>query len=143
MGGCDAGVLFADVRNFAAMGETSTASDFAKQLNRFYAVAAEVLIRHDGLIDKLIGDEVMGLFLAGLAGPDYRRKTAGAAIDLAAATSELPVGVAANAGVAFVGNVGSGTVLDSTVPGNALIGPAARREAVFPAATPTRGQQRR
>ena len=60
------GVLFADVRNSTAMGERSTASDFAKQLNRFYAVAAEVLIRHDGLIDKLIGDEVMGLFLAGL-----------------------------------------------------------------------------
>ena len=75
----DIGVLFADVRNSTAMGETSTASDFAKQLNRFYAVATEVLIRHDGLIDKLMGDEVMGLFLAGLAGPDYRRKTARAA----------------------------------------------------------------
>jgi adenylate cyclase len=116
----DVGVVFADVRNSTAMGETSTASDFAKRLNRFYAVAAEVLIRHDGLIDKLIGDEVMGLFLAGLGGPDYRRKTARAAVDLAAATSELPVGVAANAGVAFVGNVGSGTVLDFTALGDAV-----------------------
>jgi adenylate cyclase len=116
----DVGVLFADVRNSTAMGETSTASDFAGQLNRFYAVAAQVLIRHDGLIDKLIGDEVMGLFVAGVAGPDYRRKTARAAIDLAAATSELPVGVAANAGVAFVGNVGSGTVLDFTALGDAV-----------------------
>jgi adenylate cyclase len=116
----DVGVLFADVRNSTAMGETSTASDFARQLNRFYAVAAEVLIRHDGLIDKLMGDEVMGLFLAGLTGPDYRRNTARAAIDLAAATSELPVGVAANAGVAFVGNVGSGTVLDFTALGDAV-----------------------
>ena len=113
-------MLFADVRNSTAMGETSTASDFARQLNRFYAVAAEVLIRHDGLIDKLIGDEVMGLFLADLAGPDYRRKTASAAIDLTAAASELPVGVAANAGVAFVGNVGSGTVLDFTALGDAV-----------------------
>jgi len=116
----DVGVLFADIRNSTAMGEMSTASDFARQLNRFYAIAAEVLIRYDGLIDKLIGDEVMGLFLAGLAGPDYRRKTARAAIDLAAATSELPVGVAANAGVAFVGNVGAGTVLDFTALGDAV-----------------------
>jgi adenylate cyclase len=116
----DVGVLFADIRNSTALGETSTASDFARQLNRFYAVATAVLIRHDGLIDKLIGDEVMGLFLAGLAGPDYRQKTARAAIDLAAATSELPVGVAANAGVAFVGNVGSGTVLDFTALGDAV-----------------------
>ena len=116
----DIGVLFADIRNSTSMGETSTASEFAEQLNRFYAIATEVLVRHDGLIDKLIGDEVMGLFVAGLAGPDYRSKAARAAIDLAAATSELPVGVAANAGVAFVGNVGSGTVLDFTALGDAV-----------------------
>jgi adenylate cyclase len=66
----DIGVLFADVRNSTSMGETSTASEFAEQLNQFYAVATAVLIRHDGLIDKLIGDEVMGLFVPGLAGPE-------------------------------------------------------------------------
>lgn len=116
----DIGVLFADIRDSTGMGETSTATDFARELNRFYAIATEVLIRHDALIDKLIGDEVMGLFLAGLAGPEYRDKTARAAIELAAATSELPVGVAANAGIAFVGNVGSGTVLDFTALGDAV-----------------------
>jgi adenylate cyclase len=72
------------------------------------------------VIDKLIGDEVMGLFVAGLAGPDYRGKTARAAVELAAAASDLPVGVAANAGVAFVGTVGSGTVLDFTALGDAV-----------------------
>jgi adenylate cyclase len=116
----DVGVLFADVRDSTGLGERSTATEFAEQLNRFYALATKVLIRHDALIDKLIGDEVMGLFLPGLAGPDYRGKTALAGIDLAAATSDLPVGVAANAGVAFVGNVGSGTVLDFTALGDAV-----------------------
>ena len=116
----DVAVLFADVRNSTSVGETSTASRFAEQINEFYARATDVLIRHDGLIDKLIGDEVMGLFLAGLAGPDYRRKAALAAIDLAAVTSDLTVGVAANAGVAFVGNVGSGAVLDFTALGDAV-----------------------
>ncbi len=116
----DVGVLFADVRDSTGMGERSTATEFAEQLNRFYALATKVLIRHDALIDKLIGDEVMGLFLSGLAGPDYRGKTALAAIDLAAAASDLPVGVGANAGVAFVGNVGSGTVLDFTALGDAV-----------------------
>jgi adenylate cyclase len=116
----DVGVLFADVRNSTAMGERFTATEFAGQLNRFYAVATRVLVQHDAVIDKLIGDEVMGLFLAGLAGPDYRSKAAQAAIELAAATSDLPVGVAANAGVAFVGNVGSGPVLDFTALGDAV-----------------------
>lgn len=116
----DIGVLFADVRNSTGLGEISTATQFAEQLNRFYALATRVLIRHDAVIDKLIGDEVMGLFLAGLAGPEYRRKTAEAAIDLAGAASGVPVGVAANAGVAFVGNVGSDSVLDFTALGDAV-----------------------
>jgi adenylate cyclase len=102
------------------MGEQSTATAFADRLNEFYATATEVLIRHDGLIDKLIGDEVMGLFIRGLSGPEYRRNTALAALDLAGAVADLPVGVAANAGIAFVGNVGSGSVMDFTALGDAV-----------------------
>jgi len=116
----DIGVVFADVRGSTSMGEQSTATEFAGRLNEFYAIATAVLIRHDGLIDKLIGDEVMGLFLRGLSGADYRRKAALAALELASAVGDLPVGVAVNAGIAFVGNVGSGTVLDFTALGDAV-----------------------
>ena len=116
----DIGVVFADVRGSTALGEQSTATAFADRLNRFYATATDVLIAHDGVIDKLIGDEVMALFVQGLAGEDYRRKAALAAIDLAAAIDDVPVGVAANAGVAFVGNVGAGTVMDFTALGDAV-----------------------
>ena len=73
-----------------AMAEGATASDFASVLNRFYATASDVLIRHDGLVDKLIGDEVMGLFVSGLAGTDYRRKAALAALDLATSVPDVP-----------------------------------------------------
>jgi adenylate cyclase len=116
----DVGVVFADVRGSTAMGEQSTATEFAARLNRFYETATDVLIHHDGLIDKLIGDEVMALFIRGFAGEEYRRKTALAALDLAAAVDDLSVGVAANAGIAFVGNVGSGTVMDFTALGDAV-----------------------
>ncbi|HML01286.1 MAG TPA: adenylate/guanylate cyclase domain-containing protein [Acidimicrobiales bacterium] len=116
----DIGVVFADVRASTALGEQSKATAFAGRLNKFYAAATKVLIRHDGLVDKLIGDEVMGLFIPGVAGPEYRRKTAIAALELASGVTELPLGVAANAGVAFVGNVGSGSVLDFTALGDAV-----------------------
>jgi adenylate cyclase len=116
----DVGVVFADVRSSTAMGEQSSPTAFADRLNEFYATATEVLIRHDGLIDKLIGDEVMGLFIRGLSGAEYRRNTALAALDLARAVADLPVGVAANAGIAFVGNVGSGSVMDFTALGDAV-----------------------
>lgn len=116
----DVGIVFADVRGSTQMGETATATEFAERLNRFYATATSVFVHHDGLVDKLIGDEVMALFISGLAGPDYRRKAALAAIDLAATVDEVPIGVAAHAGVAFVGNVGSGTVKDFTALGDAV-----------------------
>jgi adenylate cyclase len=116
----DVGVVFADVRGSTAMGEQATATEFASRLNEFYAVATRVLVHHDGLVDKLIGDEVMALFIPGLAGRDYRRKSALAALDLAKAVRDLPVGVAANAGIAFVGNVGTGSVVDFTALGDAV-----------------------
>ena len=64
----DIGVVFADVRGSTAMGEQSTATEYAASLNQFYAIATEVLIHHDGVVDKLIGDEVMALFFRGVAG---------------------------------------------------------------------------
>lgn len=116
----DIGVVFADVRSSTALGERSNATDFARALNAFYSAATKVLVRNDGIVDKLIGDEVMGLFIQGIAGDQYRRKAAMAAVEIASEVTHLPLGVAANAGIAFVGNVGSGTVLDFTALGDAV-----------------------
>jgi adenylate cyclase len=116
----DIGVVFADVRASTTLGEQTNPTAFAKRLNEFYAAATKVLIRNDGIVDKLIGDEVMGLFIQGLAGGEYRRKAAIAALELSSEVTDLPLGIAANAGVAFVGNVGAGTVMDFTALGDAV-----------------------
>ena len=116
----DVAVLFADVRGSTGLGEQSSPTEFAERLNHFYRAATDVIVRHDGVIDKLIGDEVMALFVQGLAGPDYRRRAALAAVELAQAIDDLPLGVAVNVGEAFVGNVGSGAVLDFTALGDAV-----------------------
>jgi class 3 adenylate cyclase len=120
----DIAVLFADVRGSTAIGQSAEAADFAALLNRFYAAATQVLLRHDAVIDKLIGDEVMAFFVQGISGPDYRRRAVQAATDLLAAigygTPEGPwldVGVGVNAGVAYVGNVGD-AVVDFTALGD-------------------------
>jgi adenylate cyclase len=122
----DVAVLFADVRGSTSLGERVAASDFAALLNRFYSTATEVLLRHDGLIDKLIGDEAMALFIPGVAGPDYRSRALDAALDLLAEVGYgddrgpwLPLGVGLNAGEAYVGNVGS-DVVDFTALGDAV-----------------------
>jgi len=122
----DIAVLFADVRGSTGLGERSSPSEYAELLNRFYATATEVLLRHDGLIDKLIGDEAMALFIPGVAGPEYRRRALAAAVELLRAIGYgspsgawLPLGVGLNAGRAYVGNVGS-AVVDFTALGDAV-----------------------
>jgi adenylate cyclase len=120
----DVAILFADVRGSTALSSRSAATDFASLLNRFYLAATHTLLRHDAVIDKLIGDEVMAFFVAGISGPDYRRRAVQAGMDLLTAVGygrdEEPwveLGVAVNAGVAYVGNVG-GPVMDFTALGD-------------------------
>lgn len=114
----DVAILFADVRGSTSLGEQTPPEEFARRMNRFYAIATEVLVAHDAIVDKLIGDEVMALFLPGVAGPAYRRKAAKAAIALLQA-EELPLGAGVNAGVAYVGNVGD-RVVDFTALGDVV-----------------------
>ncbi|OBI80537.1 adenylate/guanylate cyclase domain-containing protein [Mycobacterium asiaticum] len=120
----DIAVLFADVRGSTMLGKHRDATDFAGLLNRFYAAATHTLLRHDAVIDKLIGDEVMAFFVRGISGPDYRRRAVLAGRDLLEAVGYrsgrepwIDVGVAVNAGVAYVGNVGQ-AVVDFTALGD-------------------------
>jgi adenylate cyclase len=117
----DIAVLFADVRDSTALAERVGPSEYARLLNSFYVTATEVLVSHDAIVDKLIGDEVMALFIPGIAGPSYRRRAVEAAIDLVGTVNgqgELPVGAAVHAGSAYVGNVGGEGVLDFTALGD-------------------------
>jgi adenylate cyclase len=120
----DVAVLFADVRGSTALGRRRVAADFAALLNRFYVAATQTLLRQDAVIDKLIGDEVMAFFVRGISGPQYRQRAVLAGMELLKAVGYgshegpwLQLGVAVNAGVAYVGNVG-GAVVDFTTLGD-------------------------
>ena len=121
----DIAVLFADLRGSTALAERASAADFAGLLNRFYCVATRTLLRHDAIIDKLVGDEVMAFFVRGISGPDYRKRAVEAGLDLMRAvgygTEEpwIELGAAVNAGVAYVGNVGT-AVMDFTALGDTV-----------------------
>src|SRR5438128_2370811 len=64
MGGVEMelGVLFADVRGFTSLAEGMESKGVAELLNRFYVSATDVLTR-SAIVDKLVGDEVMALYL--------------------------------------------------------------------------------
>jgi len=128
----EVGVLFADMRGYTAWAESKPPEEVARVLNRFYAVATDVLINHVAVIDKLIGDEVMALFVPGFVGSDHVEQMVSAAEDLlrgvahdSSESSWPPLGVGLDFGLAFVGNVGSGEVKDFTAIGD-VVNTAAR-----------------
>jgi adenylate cyclase len=133
LGGSDmeVGVLFADIRGFTSWCEGRAPEEVERVLNRFYAVSASVLAERDAIIDKMVGDEVMALFLP--AFPSLREKACDVMVQsageilrrLGAGEQMLPIGVGVNFGVARVGNVGDGSVKDFTAVGD-VVNTAAR-----------------
>jgi adenylate cyclase len=95
-------------------------------MNRFYGAATEALLQADALIDKFVGDEVIGLFIPALLGSEHPRSAVEAGRNLLHATGHadasgpwLPVGVGVHTGTAFVGSVGS-EVTDITALGDSV-----------------------
>lgn len=106
-----------------------SATEFSRLMNRFYSVATDVLIKTDAFIDKLVGDEVMAVFLPILAGEEHARKATQAARELLQATGHgdpggpwVPVGVGVHTGAAFFGTVtgAEGTFSDLTALGDSV-----------------------
>jgi adenylate cyclase len=120
------GVLFADVRGFTSMAEDMAPARLAELMNRFYSSATDVLTR-SAVIDKLVGDQVMALYLPPLLGDRWEDELLRDAIDLLAAVGCRPgdepwleLGVGLDVGRSFVGNVGSGEVKDFTALGDVV-----------------------
>jgi adenylate cyclase len=125
-------LLFADVRGSTALAERLGAAEFHRLIDRFYRVAAEILIGQDALVDKLVGDEAIGLFVPGIAGPEYTTRAVRAALQLIEAAGHgseegpwIEVGAGVHSGLAYVGSVGS----DQTIGGITVLGEAANTAA--------------
>jgi adenylate cyclase len=122
-------LLFTDIRGSTAIGERMRPADFHRFLDRFYRWASDSIVAHDGIVDKVVGDEVVGLFFGGISGPHHAAVAVAAAADLAERAAQpsttpsasIPVGTAVHTGVAFVGATGPGTTVDDfTALGDAV-----------------------
>ena len=142
----EVGVMFADLRGFTTRSESITPQEASALLRRLYSVAEDVLFP-EALIDKLIGDEVMALYLpifvttsAWRPDDEDRRTVANVMLDHSRRLLEglgygsregaaLDLGIGLDYGEAFVGNIGGGTaVSDFTAVGD-VVNTAARLQA--------------
>lgn len=119
-------LLFADVRGSTKLGEQMRPALFSQLIGRFFTASSHVLLHSHAWVDRLVGDQVVGMYLPFFAGPHYVRLAIDAAGDLLRATGHyepggpwVQVGVGVHYGTAFVGTVGSTDgVTDITVLGD-------------------------
>jgi adenylate cyclase len=122
----DCSLMFADVRGSTSMGEAMRPSEVHKVMDRFFDTAAQVLVEHDAIVDRFVGDQAIGIFVPALAGADHAARAIAAARALLVATGHgqaapwVPVGAGVHTGIAFVGAVGTGSAVDFTALGDAV-----------------------
>src|SRR5947208_3345354 len=60
-------ILFSDIRGFTSISEKMPAQEVVRMLNDYFEVMVDILFEHNGILDKFIGDAIMGLWGAPLA----------------------------------------------------------------------------
>lgn len=134
----DVGVVFADLRGFTTRSESLTPRQASSLLRRFYGCAEHVFFP-EALIDKVIGDEVMALYVPMFILASHRttsdeeghrgiaklmlRHARELLEGVGYGTAEGPafdVGVGLDFGEVFIGNIGEGSVYDFTAVGDVV-----------------------
>jgi len=124
--------LFADIRGFTTLAENESPQDVVEMLNEFFSVMANVVFRHEGNLDKFIGDCVMAVWGPPLKHPDDASRALQAALEMIDAVDELnekrraqgrkpiEVGIGVNTGQAVVGYMGSAERHEFTAIGDTV-----------------------
>lgn len=134
-------VMFADMVAFTRAAEQMPPEQVVGMLNELFTVLTEAVFRHEGIVDKFIGDCVMGVWGAPVEDPDHAVKALEAAEDMMAFLEagsekwrdeygvEVRLAIGINSGSAIVGNIGSDKRMDYTVVGD-VVNVAARLETI-------------
>src|SRR5712691_3122028 len=105
--------LFADVRGSTPMAERLGAPGLHDLMDRFYSEGVDALIHGGALVERFMGDQIVGYFVPGYAGRDHPRRALETGLEVLRITGNvgggaawLPVGVGVHTGTAFIGTVG-------------------------------------
>jgi adenylate cyclase len=125
-------VLFCDLRGFTTLAHAMEAHALVALLNEFMTAMTQVIFKHDGVLDKYIGDAIMAFWNAPMDQPDHARRACAAALEMVDTLRELhadwerrgvpklELGIGINTGAMVVGNMGSRERLAYTVLGDTV-----------------------
>jgi adenylate cyclase len=132
--------LFTDIEGFTTMTDRLGPQELVSLLDRYFEGVAAIIMKHGGMIDKLVGDAVHAFFNAPLDQAEHWRHAIECGIEIRSWTEAFrsrpenlrsqmgKTRIGIETGDAVVGDVGIAAKLDYTAHGNA-INIAARLEA--------------
>lgn len=125
-------VYFSDIRGFTSFSEKMDPVELSELLNKYFTPMSEVITRHQGTIDKYIGDAIMAMFGAPINYKDHALQACNAALGCIAQLEKLnadfalrnwptiKIGIGINSGYMNAGNIGSETIQNYTVIGDSV-----------------------
>jgi adenylate cyclase len=132
----EATVLFADVRGFTRLVESTPAPVVIRLLDEYFTTMIDVIFRHQGTVEQLIGDEIVALFGVTEGGQDAPARAVRTAVDMVAAVRSLSarwraaglptfdIGVGLSTGRVWAATVGSDRRRELIVVGRPMIAAA-------------------
>ena len=107
-------MIFGDVRDSTPLAESLGPNGFKEIIGRFYKETSKVLIECNAMVNRLMGDQVIALFVPRFVGKKHAEVALEAAKDVLQVTGHgqgkepwIPVGAGVHTGVAYVGAVGA------------------------------------
>jgi len=125
-------ILFADIRSFTTIAEQMEAEEVLAMLNEYFDAMVRIIFKHDGILDKFVGDELMALFGLLPSENPASVNAVQAALEMQLTVSDMmqtrneqgkqvfEVGIGVNTGQVIVGNVGAEDRMDYTVIGDTV-----------------------
>jgi adenylate cyclase len=125
-------VLFSDVRGFTNLTERTPPAEMVEMMNDYFERVTNVIFKHQGTLDKYIGDAVMALWGAPLASDEDESRAVHCSIEMQQiidefnkereAIGEVPIGVGIGiaTGQLIAGYMGSSRTLSYTVLGRSV-----------------------
>ena len=120
--------LFTDIEGFSAATADMGAVEMVARLDAYFTLICAIVLRHGGMIDKLVGDSLHALFNAPLDQPGHEAAALACAAEIIAATQVFAKAnngfgrtrIGIECGPAVLGDVGFGGRIDYTAHGPAV-----------------------
>lgn len=125
-------VLFCDIRGFTTLSEQINPTQVVSLLNKFFSSMEQCIVKHNGIINKYIGDAIMAIFGVPLQNENQALDAYKCCLEMrqtltnlnkeleAENLPQIKFGIGLHTGNVLAGNIGSNSRMEYTVIGDTV-----------------------